>query len=392
MDEARNPFAPGAGNPPPELAGRHEILRKAEVVLDRTLAGRHAKSFMLVGLRGVGKTVLLNRIGQLAEVRKLRWHLIESPEDKPLPDLLVPALRRLLIGMRPFVRTAALVTRGLNALASFAKSFKVKYEGVEVGVEVEKGVADSGDLESDLADLVVAIGEAAKAAGTGVLLLIDEVQYVSELELSAIIMAIHRANQRELPFVLIAAGLPQLVAKMGRSKSYAERLFDFPEVGPLSRADAITAIVEPIAKEGEHIVKAAANEIVDRTEGYPFFLQVWGYHCWNEAKDSPIKTRDVLRAEPAIIRALDESFFRVRFDRLTPSEKRYLRAMAELGPGPHRSGEVSEALGIKVQSAAPVRNGLIQKGMIYSPAHGDTAYTVPQFDRFLKRQMPGGDW
>jgi hypothetical protein len=343
---------------------------------------------MLVGLRGVGKTVLLNRIGQMAEERHLRWQLIESPEDKPLPDLIVPALRRILLGLSNVTAVADSVRRGLRVLGSFAKSLKVKYEGLEVGVDVEKGVADSGDLDNDLADLFLAVGEAAKATGSGVILLIDELQYVTEAELSSLIMAVHKTSQRQLPVVLIAAGLPQLVGNMGRSKSYAERLFDFPQVGPLSRADAITAITEPIAREGERIAKPAVVEMIEKAAGYPFFIQVWGYHCWNEADKSPITLADVKRAEPRVIKDLDESFFRVRFDRLSPSEKRYLRAMAELGPGPHRSGEVAEKLDVKVQSVAPTRSSLIQKGMIYSPQHGDTAFTVPLFDAFLKRQIP----
>lgn len=388
MDPVRNPFAPGAGNPPPELAGRQAILDKAAVVLDRTIRQRHSKSFMLVGLRGVGKTVLLNRIGQMAEERKLRWHLVESPEDKPLPELLIPALRRILLALDNVAAMGDAVRRGLRVLGSFAKSVKVKYEGLEIGFDVEKGMADSGDLDSDLADLFVAIGEAAKAMRSGVVLLIDELQYVNEDELSSLIMAVHRTSQRQLPVVLIAAGLPQLVGNMGRSKSYAERLFDFPEVGALKVADATTAITEPIAKEGERIAKAAVREMINRTSGYPFFIQVWGYHCWNEARRSPITLSDVQRAGPLVIQALDESFFRVRFDRLTPSEKRYLRAMAELGSGPHRSGEVADVLGVKVQSVAPTRSSLIKKGMVYSPQHGDTAFTVSLFDAFLKRQVP----
>ena len=388
MDPVRNPFVPGAGNPPPELAGRQAILDKAAVVLERTAQQRHAKSFMLVGLRGVGKTVLLNKIGQMAGERHLKWHLIESPEEKPLPDLLVPALRRVLLSLSNIAAVSDAARRGLRVLGSFAKSLKIKIEGMEVGVDVEKGIADSGDLDIDLPDLLVAIGEAAKALGTGVVLLIDELQYVAEAELSSLIMAIHRTSQRQLPVVLIAAGLPQLVGNMGRSKSYAERLFDFPEVGALAPVDAVTAIVEPITREGESIAKPAVKEIIERAAGYPFFLQVWGYHCWNEASRSPISLAAVKRAEPGVIRDLDESFFRVRFDRLSPSEKRYLRGMAELGEGPHRSGEVADKLGVKVQSAAPTRNSLIKKGMIYSPQYGDTAFTVPVFDAFLKRQMP----
>lgn len=388
MDAVRNPFAPGAGNPPPELAGRQEILRRAEIVFDRVLLGRHAKSFMLVGLRGVGKTVLLNRIGQLAEERNIRWQLIESPEEKPLPELLVPALRRLLLNLDNLSAIGDTVRRGLRILGSFAKSLKIKYEGVEVGIDVEKGIADSGDLDNDLPELLVAIGQAAKSMGKGVALLIDELQYVREDQLSALIMAIHKVSQQQLPVVLVAAGLPQLVGNMGKSKSYAERLFDFPVIGPLSRKDTHIAIVEPIAKEGERIAKAAIDEITTNSEGYPFFVQVWGFHSWNQASRSPIGLRDVRAAHDKILEDLDANFFRVRFDRLTPSERRYLRAMAELGPGPHKSGEIAQVLGTKVQSVAPVRSSLIRKGMIYSPQHGGTAFTVPMFDRFMKRQMP----
>ncbi|HEX4893961.1 MAG TPA: AAA family ATPase [Hyphomicrobiaceae bacterium] len=388
MDPVRNPFAPGAGNPPPELAGRGDILLRADIMLKRVAQGRHAKSFMLVGLRGVGKTVLLNRIREMAEEHKLRAHLVESPEEKPLPELLLPPLRRLVLRLDEVGRMHAAVRRGLRVLASFAKSVKVKHEGFEVSLDIEHGVADSGDLESDLADVLVAVGEAAKARKTAVVLLIDELQYVREVEVSALVMGIHKVSQLQLPLVLVGAGLPQLVGNMGRSKSYAERLFDFPELGPLAHDDAVVALTEPIAREGEKIEPKAVERIVSRTGGYPFFLQAWGYHCWNIAPKSPIRVKDVEAADPVVLADLDASFFRVRFDRLTPTEKRYLRAMAELGPGPHRSGEIADVLGVKVQSVAPTRNSLIKKGMIYSPAHGDTGFTVPLFDDFLKRQMP----
>ena len=390
MDPVRNPFAPGAGNPPPELAGRQDILRRAEITLLRAEQGRHAKSFMLVGLRGVGKTVLLNRIGEMAEARGYRTHLVEAPEEKSLPQLLVPPLRRMLIDLDRAGPVNAVVRRGLRVLASFAKSIKIKYGDAELGLDIdpERGIADSGDLDNDLPDLLVAVGEAAKARGTVIVLLIDELQYVHEAELSALVMGIHKVNQRELPVVLVAAGLPQLVANMGRAKSYAERLFDFPELGPLAQADAVAALAEPIAKEGETIQKAAIEAIIGATQGYPYFLQAWGKHAWNAAKASPIRAKDIRSSEPAVLAELDANFFRVRFDRLTPREKSYLRAMAELGPGPHRSGEVAELLQVKVQSVAPVRNSLIKKGMIFSPSHGDTAFTVPLFDAFMKRQMP----
>jgi hypothetical protein len=234
----------------------------------------------------------------------------------------------------------------------------------------------------------MALGEAAKARSTVVVLLIDELQYLSEEELSALIMAMHKVSQRQLPVVLVGAGLPQLVGNMGRSKSYAERLFDFPTLGPLAKSDAEVAIVEPIRHEGEQIAKPAVALIVGASQGYPYFIQAWGYAAWNAADKSPISKRAVDMAQDSVLKNLDESFFRVRFDRLTPLEKRYLRAMAELGAGPHRSGDIADVLGVKVQSVAPTRNSLIRKGMIFSPAHGDTAFTVPLFDDFLKRQMP----
>jgi AAA ATPase domain len=388
MDPVRNPFAPGAGNPPPELAGRQGILASADTMLARVEQGRHAKSFMLIGLRGVGKTVLLNRIRQMAEDRKLSALMIESPEDKGLPDLLVPALRRLLLGLDRGLGATEAAKRGMRILSGFAKSLKLKVGDIEFGIDTEKGVADTGDLDQDLPDVLVAVGEAAKARKTAIVLLIDELQYIKERELSALIMGIHKVSQLQLPLVLVAAGLPQLVGNMGRSKSYAERLFDFPDIGPLNKTDATTAIVGPITQEGETISAPAVTAILKSTQGYPFFLQVWGFSTWNEAKRSPISARDVAAAEPKVLKSLDDSFFRVRFDRLTPSEKKYLRAMAELGPGPHRSGDVAELRNVKVQTVAPIRSSLIAKGMIYSPAHGDTAFTVPLFDEFLKRQLP----
>lgn len=390
MDEVRNPFAPGAGNPPPELAGRKDILAQADVVMSRAEQGRHAKSFLLVGLRGVGKTVLLVRIEARARERGFYAALVESPEEKPLPALLIPPLRQILLSLDRKSSLSEQARKGLRTLKSFANSVRVKYGDVEVGLDIdpEIGSADSGDLERDLADLFISIGEAAKSRGAVVTLLIDELQYLSESDLSALIMAMHRCSQRQLPVVLMGAGLPQLVGNMGRSKSYAERLFDFPRIGPLAKNDAETAIIEPIAKESEAIQKAAVEAIIKRSQGFPFFLQVWGYQSWNTAPQSPIRSKDVAASERLVLKNLDESFFRVRFDRLTPGEKKYLRAMAELGAGPHRSGDISEILGVKVQSVAPIRSSLIWKGMIYSPAHGDTAFTVPMFDEFLKRQMP----
>lgn len=390
MDPLHNPFSPGAGSPPPELAGRQQLLDQATLTLARIKAGRSAKSFFLIGLRGVGKTVLLNRIEAKAEAAGYLTVLVEAHERKPLPALLAPALRQTLFALDRMANLSEKAKRSLRVLKSFLSSIKLKVQEVEVGLDIdpERGVADSGDLEADLPELFVAIGEAAQDRGVGVAILIDELQYLSEDELSALIMAVHRISQKQLPVVVIGAGLPQLVALAGKSKSYAERLFAYPEVGPLSAADAAAALQEPAQTEGATFTDEAIADVVRVTQGYPYFLQEWGYQAWNLASASPIDAQAVEQATAQSIARLDESFFRVRFDRLTPREKDYLRALAELGPGSHRSGDVADLLAVKVQSIAPVRNSLIKKGMIYSPAHGDTAFTVPLFDQFMKRIMP----
>jgi hypothetical protein len=390
MDRARNPFAPGAGTRPPELAGRESIIDDATVALKRVIDGRPAKSQLLLGLRGVGKTVLLNRIAEIAEAQNYLTVVLEAPESRRLAEMLVPPLRATLFKLSGIAHARELANRGIRVLRSFASAFKVKYGGAEFSVEAEPGVADSGDLESDLAALLEAVARAAKAASRGVAIFIDEVQYLSENDLGALIVSIHKIAQRDLPLIVFGAGLPQLAGLVGEAKSYAERLFDFPEVGPLSPAAAAQAIRQPIIDEGVDIAPAALARIVERTERYPYFLQEWGSHAWNAAAASPITLADADRATENALRALDAGFFRVRFDRLSPRERDYVRAMAELGPGSHRSAAIADLLGLPITAAAPIRGDLIQKGMIYSPARGDTAFTVPMFDDFMRRMMP--DW
>lgn len=389
MDPFRNPFAPGAGTPPPELAGRSELLEQTSVALARISAGRPARSLILYGLRGVGKTVLLTTMRNSAEALGMTTVAIEAPENRSLPGVLIPPLRAALLRLDRVRRAGEGISRALRALAGFAK-LKTKYADIEVSLEIdaEPGLADSGDLESDLADLIIAIGETASERRTAVVLAVDELQYVPEQQLAALIMALHRASQRTLPVTLLGAGLPPLLAQMGEAKSYAERLFQFVPVGALDQQAAQEAIRLPIERECETISPEAVAAILRSTQGYPYFLQEWGKHSWEVALQSPINSEDVAIAGLAAIAELDASFFRVRFDQLAPSEKRYLRAMAELGPGPHRSGDIADQLGVKVTTVAPTRNGLIRKGMLYSPAHGDTAFTVPLFDEFMKRVMP----
>jgi len=392
MDPVTNPYAPGAGTPPPELAGRDELLRAVDVAGQRVRAGRHAKSVLMIGLRGVGKTVLLDRMRDNAEGAGLHTLRIEAPEGRSLPAILAPQLRQALLRLSRSEQARELGKRALRALAGFARGLKIKYADIEVGIDLEPepGLADNGDLEHDLQALLEAAGRAAKAGGTALLMFIDELQYVEEEQLASLVTALHRCAQQQVPVMLVGAGLPQLPGQMGRAKSYAERLFDFPFVGPLDADAARAALEVPAAELGVAFEPSATARILDETQGYPYFLQEWGKHAWDAAARSPITPEDVELASITAVAALDESFFRVRFDRLTPSEKRYLRAMAELGPGPHRSGDVAALLQRKVTTLGPTRSQLIAKGMVWSPSHGDTAFTVPMFDLFMRRIMPQG--
>jgi hypothetical protein len=394
MDPIRNPFAPGAGTRPPELAGRDELRERVRVAIERIRLGRAAKSILMVGLRGVGKTVLLDQMCRDANATGIQVVRLEAPEGRSLPALLAPQLRVALLELSRIEKARHLAERGLRALAGFAEALKVKFGDIQVGfdLEPEKGLADNGDLEQDLPALLEAVGAAAKAAGTAVVLFVDELQYVPEDQLAVLISALHRCAQLQAPITMVGAGLPQLRGLTGKAKSYAERLFDFPEVGALDEPDARRAIEKPVRDEGIEIADQAIARIIAETKGYPYFLQEWGKHAWDVAGRSPISLADVENASVTAVATLDGSFFQVRFDRLTPLEKRYLRAMAELGAGPHRSGDIAEALGRKVTALAPTRNQLIAKGMIWSPAHGDTAFTVPLFDEYLRRSMPGNDW
>lgn len=394
MDPVTNPFAPGAGTRPPELAGRDDLLETVRVALARVRLGRSTKSVLMVGLRGVGKTVLLDRMRDVAEAAGIHTLRIEAPEDRSLPALLAPQLRQALLRLSRDAQAKQLAQRALRALAGFARALKLKYQDIEVGVDFdpEPGLADNGDLEHDLQALLEVAAAAAQQANTAIAIFIDELQYVAEAELAALITALHRAAQRGLPVTMVGAGLPQLRGRMGRAKSYAERLFDFPAIGPLDPEAARQALERPVQEFGVEFDSDALDLIVTRTGGYPYFVQEWGKHSWEVAMSSPITRQDVERASVSAIAALDESFFRVRFDRLTPAEKRYLRAMADLGPGPHRSGDIAQRLGRAVSSLGPVRSSLIDKGMIWSPEHGDTAFTVPLFDEFMRRIMPGEDW
>lgn len=390
MDERTNPYAPGAGTPPPELAGRDALIERAAVALDRIRNRRSSRSFVYYGLRGVGKTVLMNKVQRDAEFRGFACVQAEAPENRSLPAFLAPPLRAALIKISKGTAIRAGIQKALTALAGFVSSMKMKYRDTEIVMDFkpQKGLADSGDLETDLTDLFETVGNAAIEHRTAVVLFIDELQYVEEEQLASLITALHRTTQNQKPLTMVAAGLPQLVGQTGRAKSYAERLFEFMRIDNLDDSAARVALCVPVEKAGVRYDDRAVEAIIKQTMGYPYFLQEWGKHSWNIADVSPIELRDAEGATIAALAELDNSFFRVRFDRLTPAEKRYLRAMSELGPGPHRSGDIARLLHRNVTAMAPMRNALISKGMIYSPSHGDTAFTVPLFDGFMRRIMP----
>lgn len=394
MDRLDNPFAPGAGTRPPELAGRDDVLDALEIAALRCQRGGPTRCIGLLGLRGVGKTVVLDRVRDDVEEHGLLTAMIEASEARSLPSLLAPELRRVLLELSGRQRRRAAARRALRALAGFVSALKVRFDDLEFGLDVtpELGLADSGDLEFDLTALLEAVGEAARQAETALILIVDELQYAREPELGALVAAFHRAAQRGWPVLLAVAGLPQLRGRLGKARSYAERLFEFRELGALDAEAARAAVRQPLRKREADIEDEALESIVDRTRAYPYFLQEWGLHSWNVAPLSPIRLQDVRTAEAHATASLDQGFFRVRYDRLTPAEKRYMRAMAELGPGPHRSGDIASILNRQVTSLGPMRSKLIGKGMIWSPSHGDTAFTVPSFDRFMKRMMPGDDW
>jgi len=393
MDPIRNPYTPGAGTPPPELAGRDALREKVRVCIERLRIGNTAKSVLMVGLRGVGKTVLLDQMRTDAEAVGIHTVRIEAPENRSLPAILAPALRLALLRLSQIESAKEFAHKSLRALAGFAKVLKFKFQDIEVGIDLEpeKGLADNGDLESDLSALFEEVGRAAKAAKTVLVIFIDELQYIKQTEFAALISALHRCAQMKLPITVVGAGLPQLLSLAGEAKSYAERLFDYPIVDKLDATAAEAAIRKPAQSLQVDYDRAAVDRIIAFTQGYPYFLQEWGKHTWDIAQSSPISDVDVEKASQLTVAALDESFFRVRLERTTPAEKRYLRAMAELGAGPHRSGDIAQHMNKKANSFGPVRSSLISKGIVWSPVHGDTAFTVPLFHEYLLRAVPTGD-
>lgn len=386
MKATHNPYNPGAGTPPPELAGRDPLISQARLAIERMRAGRPAKSFIMLGLRGVGKTVLLNEFEQLAESHGCQTAMLETDATKPLAHQLGPLLHRILLRLDRIKKAGADMQAAFDALRAFASVFKVQMGELEFGLATQRA---TGDLVIDLTELFLAIGEAAKKRDTAIVLLIDEIQYIQNTDLGALIMALHKISQRQLPVLLFGGGLPQLAKLAGDAKSYAERLFDYPPIGALDPASARQAVAAPALREGVTFEDEALDYIVAQTGGYPFFLQVWGEHCWEVAPSSPVTLAHAKEASERAVAALDENIFKVRLARLTEREKSYARAMAELGPEPATSTAVAAVMGLSPTQLAATRDHLIKKGMAYSPQRGLIGFTVPKFDEYMRRAMPG---
>lgn len=386
MDPRQNPYTPNAGARPPSLAGREELLRAFDVLLARLERGRTEQSLIITGLRGVGKTVLLGELRCIAETRD--WTAVEAEitRDMDFGLRIAQLARRALLGIAPKARWRDRAQRAAGVLKSF--TLTVSTDGsltAALDIDPVEGVADSGDIAQDLTDLLVALGEAARDQHTGVVFLFDEIQFLTRAHFEALIAALHKTVQRALPVTLVGAGLPQIPRLAGEAKSYAERLFVFPELGRLNGDDALEAIVAPARALGVEFSAAAAAEIVAYTQGYPYFLQEYGKIAWDEAESSPIFLHAVRAVLPLVEAKLDGSFFRVRIERATPHEVRYLRAMAELGDGPQKAVDVAAMLGRTSEQLGPTRARLIEKGLLYTPGYGLAAFTVPQFDRYLRR-------
>jgi len=391
MDPRKNPYAPGAGTKPPALVGRDGQIESFDILLNRLENGYADQSMIITGLRGVGKTVLLDVFREIAERRS--WATVEWEVEKnaPFGPKMSSQVRRALLQIAPKAKWNDRIQRAAAVLKSFTLTFNPD-GAVTAGLDVDAlaGAGDSGDISEDLADLFMAVGQAAQDKEIGVIFLMDEIQYLKSEELEALIMALHKCARRSLPITLVGAGLPQIPRLAGEAKSYSERLFRFPTIDRLDeKTDAREALIRPAHDLGIDYEAAAVDYVVAYTQGYPYFLQEYGKLLWDEASRSPIELGDAKQVLPLVEAKLDESFFRVRADRTTELELRYLFAMAELGPDPQRASDVADGIGRTSKQVGPIRSRLIDKGLLYTPGYGYAAFTVPQFDRYMLRRHSG---
>lgn len=375
-DPVANPYAPGAGTPPPTMAGRASLIDQAGVSLRRLRASRSSQHLMMTGLRGVGKTVLLAKLAAVAEHAGFRVIRLEAVGSDDTVTSLLRQAKRITEDLTPGPRVA----RALRSI----KSVSLTVAGT--GAHIDRG--DAGPDRGALADLVVDVAEAAAAQDLGVMVAIDEAQMVGADDMRRILAGVHRCGQDGLPMWCLLAGLPNLVGVVARATTYAERMFTVDSLGPLTPADVTRAVVEPARAIGVGWTDEATAAIADRSDGYPFFVQVWAYHTWNAAVDEPISAADVERAGPAARLLLDSSFFAARIARIPESEVNYVRAMASLGPGPHRSRDVAAAAGRETPEVAAFRDRLIREGVVFAPRYGWVEFAIPLFDDYVRRSLP----
>ena len=384
MDPINNPYTPNAGSRPQALAGRDQELEQFRVLVGRLKRGATEQSMIIRGLRGVGKTVLLNAFEDRAESEGFLTYYHEMTPDSSLVGEIARDAQAAMARLRLSARATKAI-RG--ALAHLGTIKVVGPEGIELSVDLR--TADEGTIARDLSELLLQLGRAAADKRTGVVFLLDEVQFVKEVEYRSVITALHRVTQKNVPITLAAAGLPQIPRLTGEARSYAERLFSFPVISSLSESDATAALVEPARQQQVEYEPEAIELALAWTGGYPFYVQQLGKHAWNLANTTPITTADLEAAMPAAQQALDSSIYEVRIQRATDQERRYMRAMAELGSGPYRSGDVAAKLGRKTSEVSVVRQRLLEKGLVYATEdYGYVDFTVPRFGEFMARYIP----
>ena len=389
MDRMKNPFTPGAGALPPEFAGRGEAIEDGRILSGRTLNGRYEKSLMLIGLRGVGKTVLLKYLAESARKDGVIPLMIEVREPKSAVEELAVRLKEVLSSIDFSCKVKSSVNYAFSALKNFVKTISVNIGEFGVTVETAPGVGDTGNMEFDLSEVLKAAARAAREADTAIGLYIDELQNMDMASMRGIIVALHHAAQDGLPLYLVGSGLPSIRALVGKSKTYAERMFNYREIGALSEQDVAAAISNPFKDAGVVVAAAAIEKIFAYSGGYPYFLQEYGYQLWLETEGGEIDVSLVERALPFVHKRLDDNFFDVRFDRVTNKEREFLRAMAEFS-SPIAVSVVAERLKRPLNAISAARAALIRKGMVYSPSHGEIAYTVPLFGDYMRRILPEG--
>ena len=387
MDPITNPYSPGAGKRPPALVGRADELAAFDVAVQRLALGRSDRSQMLTGLRGVGKTVLLGEFRDIAARHGWVCQRLEVGEGSRFVHQIAAAIQDTLLDLTPGRRLSQVASHALGVLKSFQLSWGIPAGGpLTVGVDPVGGRADSRILQRDLTDLLREVAQHAADRRKGVVLTVDEIQHLPKDHLRPLVIGLHEISQMDLPLLVVGAGLPSILGMLGEARTYAERLFGFVEINSLDSEAAAQALTEPAAAEGVAWDEAAIGEVLSRTKGYPYFLQEFGRQAWRMAEGpGRITRRDVLDATPVAMAELDAGFFRVRMDRATDAQRTYLSAMAAMGPGPHRSGDVAEALGKRTTQVGPVRHSLIERGLCYSPRHDVIAFSVPMFDKFIRR-------